>query len=148
MLYFLIALLIVVTLYHLYWRQLKPRFDGKTIFITGASSGIGEHLAKRFAELGAKKLILAARRVKELERVKAEISQNIDIEIVHLDLANPDDCLALAHNWPDTIDILINNGGLSQRDQFIDCDFQVAKYMINVNTLSPIALIKGFLPKM
>ena len=47
-------------------------FLNKTIFITGASSGIGECLAKQFSKYGAHKLILSARRINELERVKQE----------------------------------------------------------------------------
>ena len=60
-------------LYQLYWHLLcQPTFAGKSVFITGASSGIGEELAKRFVGLGAKVVVLSARRVKELERVKEE----------------------------------------------------------------------------
>jgi NADP-dependent 3-hydroxy acid dehydrogenase YdfG len=54
------------------WMQAKPRFDGKVVFITGGSSGIGEQLCKRFVQLGAKHVVIAARRVSELERVKKE----------------------------------------------------------------------------
>ena len=67
-----------------------PRFDGKTIIITGASSGIGEEMAKQMSRLGAKKLILTARRVEELERVKKEcLAQpgvKTQIEVEKMDL--------------------------------------------------------------
>jgi FlaA1/EpsC-like NDP-sugar epimerase len=53
------------------WKSVKPNFSGKTILITGASSGIGENLALQFTAAGAKKLVLAARRISELERVKS-----------------------------------------------------------------------------
>ena len=56
------------------WKMCKPDFTGKTVFITGGSSGIGEALAKRIAILGAKKIIIAARRLEELNRVKTEIT--------------------------------------------------------------------------
>ena len=46
------------------------------------------------------------------------------------------------------MDILINNGGVSQRDIFENADLKIAKHLMNVNCLSPIALIKGFVPKM
>ena len=52
--------------------MVKPTFEGKVVFITGASSGIGEGLAKKFVKLNAKTVIIAARRVAELERVKSE----------------------------------------------------------------------------
>ena len=71
----IVVLCVLYKLWYLYnWKHnVKPEFKGKTVFITGASSGIGECLAKKFAALGAKKLILAARRVEELNRVKQEI---------------------------------------------------------------------------
>ena len=50
--------------YQIYWAYIvSPKFDGKTVFITGASSGIGECLAKTFTKLWVKRLILAARRL-------------------------------------------------------------------------------------
>lgn len=67
----ILALFIIYQLFHFFkWNGVKPIFAGKTVLITGASSGIGETLAMQFAASGAKKLILAARRVPELERVK------------------------------------------------------------------------------
>jgi len=60
-------------LYEIYWRFLvNPTFEGKVVYVTGASSGIGEELAKRFVLLKAKKVIISARRREELERVKKE----------------------------------------------------------------------------
>jgi len=47
-------------------------FAGKTIFITGGSSGIGEAMTKRLVQLGAKKVVIASRNIKEMERVKNE----------------------------------------------------------------------------
>ena len=62
--------------YHfVYWKLVKPDFKGKTVFITGASSGIGEELAVRMSNLGTKRIYIAARRVNELERVKTLCSK-------------------------------------------------------------------------
>ena len=54
------------------WKNVKPNFAGKTIFISGGSSGIGELLCKTLLEYGAKKIIIASRKVEELNRVKRE----------------------------------------------------------------------------
>jgi dehydrogenase/reductase SDR family protein 7 len=100
--------------------------------------------------LGVKKMFLCSRRIPELERVKQEcikLGSKAEIEVRQLDLSDPDNCLAWAEAFEEKIDILINNGGLSQRDMLVDSAFKIAKHLMNVNCLSPIALIKGFLPK-
>ena len=92
-------------------------FDGKTILVTGASSGIGEQMVKLLAKLGAKKIIMAARRVSELERVKKECGETkSEIVIWSIDLSNPTKCFEEATEFAktlDCLDILINNGGVS-----------------------------------
>jgi NADP-dependent 3-hydroxy acid dehydrogenase YdfG len=79
----LIFLAIAYKAYELYrWKTAQLSFAGKTVFMTGGSSGIGEAITKRIIELGAKKVIIASRNVKEMERVKKECidSQRIQIE--------------------------------------------------------------------
>ncbi len=79
----LIFLAIAYKAYEFYrWKTAQLSFAGKTVFITGGSSGIGEAITKRIIELGAKKVIIASRNVKEMERVKKECidSQRIQIE--------------------------------------------------------------------
>ena len=51
------------------WNNTPLRFDGKVVFISGGSSGIGEQLTKDFVERGASKVIIAARNIDELKRV-------------------------------------------------------------------------------
>ena len=57
------------------WKLAKLDFAGKTVFITGGSSGIGEALTKRLVELGAQKVIIASRNTQEMERVRKETGQ-------------------------------------------------------------------------
>ena len=64
-------------------------FKERTVWITGASSGIGEALAKRFAQAGSK-LILSARREGELRRVATECSGAEAVYVLPLDLSKPD----------------------------------------------------------
>lgn len=91
-------------------------FNGKTVLITGASSGIGEELTKQICNLGAKKIIIGARRVEELERVKRECSRPEIIEIWQIDLNEPRECLKKGAELNlEHLDILVNNGGVSLR---------------------------------
>ncbi len=71
------------------WRMGTVTFKDKTVLITGASSGIGEALVKEICNLGARKIIVAARRVNELERVKKECSRPEIIQCWQLDLSKP-----------------------------------------------------------
>jgi dehydrogenase/reductase SDR family protein 7 len=71
--FLLLGITLYWVLYEIYWRFfVNPTFEGKVVYVTGASSGIGEELAKRFVLLKAKKVIISARRREELERVKSE----------------------------------------------------------------------------
>lgn len=129
---------------------MKPDVQGKTIFISGGSSGIGEQLCKDFVKAGAKKVIIAARRLEELQRVKSESAEPEKVEIFQLDLTDPkkvfEKCSKLFDN--ENVDVLINNGGLSIRDKFEDLDFSVCETLMNVNCSSHISVIKAALPGM
>ena len=72
-------------------------------------------MAKRFIELGAAKVIIAARNVKELERVKRETNAPERVQILQMDLSKPQECLKKAQEELKgiKIDILVNHGGLS-----------------------------------
>ena len=100
-------------------------YNNKTVWITGASSGIGEELAKQFAEQGAK-VILSARNVDKLNQVKAELKGE-GHRVIPLDLSKPETVLQDVSAQIDSlgpIDILINNGGVSQRSLFLENDLK------------------------
>ena len=109
------------------WIYCRPDFTGKVIFISGGSSGIGEALAKRLVFLGVKKVIIAARRQDQLARVKNECQKNNLVQTFIIDLNEPEACLKRCEELFKTekVDIVINNGGCSQRDAFEDFDFSV-----------------------
>ena len=129
-------------------------FSGKTVWITGTSSGIGETLAYEFIAEGAK-LILSARRREELLRVKnACISMGAndgDILILPLDVTDevemPDNVKA-AHSHTGQIDMLINNAGISQRSLCVDTDMATYRTLFEVDVFGQIALTKMVLPIM
>src|SRR5690242_12820426 len=91
--------------------------ENKTVWITGASSGIGEALAYELARSGAK-LILSSRRSAELERVRAACMHAEKHIIVPLDLEKyleVEERIASIIEAHEPIDILINNAGISHR---------------------------------
>lgn len=128
------------------------KLTNKIIWITGASSGIGEQLTYQLAERG-NKLILSARRKEVLEKVKsncAESSQK-NIHVLPLDLANIESLDAAADaaiKIYGSIDVLINNGGISQRSLVNETSFDVDQRLMNVNYFSAVKLTKKVLPGM
>jgi len=125
-------------------------FKSKIIWITGASSGIGEALAYTLANEGAK-LILSARRKEELERVKGNCNKaaQADIRILPLDLTQAH-TLQLSANAAiqlfGHIDILINNGGISQRGLAKDTIVDVDRRIMEVNYFGAVGVTKYILP--
>jgi short-subunit dehydrogenase len=124
--------------------------SGKVIWITGASSGIGESLTYLLASQGAK-LILSSRRKKELERVKGNCPANthINIRILPLDLSEEATLklsTEVALQLFGHIDILINNGGISQRSLAKETSVEVDRKIMEVDYFGALALTKALLP--
>ncbi len=127
------------------------QFQGKVIWITGASSGIGEALVKEFALQGAK-IVLSARKENELNRVKKESGlTDANSLILPFDLCDTSTAGQLAKQITEkfgSIDILINNGGFSQRAEAKDTELQTTRDLMEVNFFAPVALTKAVLPYM
>jgi short-subunit dehydrogenase len=126
------------------------KLTNKVIWITGASSGIGESLAYELAKKGAK-LILSARRKEELERVKGNCFKEAqpNIRILPLDLtqtATLQLSVEAASQLFGHVDILINNGGISQRSLVKDTAMEVDRRLMEVNYFGAVALTKYLLP--
>ena len=121
---------------------------GKTAWITGASSGIGEALAKAFVQNGGS-AVLSGRNVAELERVAAETGATDRCLILPFDtmdfavLARKTDA-AIAFRGG--VDVLVNNAGISQRSLAVDTEFSVYERIVGVDLLAPIALTQALLP--
>ena len=123
-------------------------FDHKIIWITGASSGIGKSLALALSKQQTK-LILSSRNEKELNAVKNGCENPENIKILPLDLENywslpgkVDEALALFGG----VDVLFNNGGISQRSFTKDTLIEVDKRIMDVNYLGTVTLSKALLP--
>lgn len=120
----------------------------KTIWITGASSGIGAAFAKYLADRGHR-LILSARNEARLRSVQAQCDSSAKIEILPMDLAETATMAELvkkAWNFFQGIDILVNNAGISQRSLIADTEMEVYKRLMDVNYLGTVALTKALLP--
>jgi len=123
-------------------------FRNKVIWITGASSGIGENLAMQLAQFGAH-LILSARNQQKLETLKAALTNPEKHLVLPLDLEN----LNATESYTEQIlekfgrlDILINNGGVSQRASANETSMEVNRQLMEVNFFGNIALAKAVLP--
>lgn len=126
-------------------------FTDKVVWITGASSGIGEALAKEFAKEGAK-LVLSARRESELERVKHETRLQDEFVLVlpmdMLDIAQFPEKVQTVLDHFGHIDIVIQNAGISQRSFVKDTDFHVYRDIMEIDFFSIVAHTKAVLPYM
>lgn len=121
---------------------------GKVIWITGASSGIGEALSYELSKRQAK-LILSARREEELIRVKNKCTHPEDVFILPLDLSCKEQMTAKAETAFKAfkgLDILVNNGGISQRSLALETELEVDIKLIEVNLMGTIALTKAVYP--
>jgi short-subunit dehydrogenase len=125
--------------------------NNKVIWITGASSGIGEALCYKLNEIGAK-LIISSRSSDGLYRVKQNCTKNqLDIHVLPLDLENTSDLQSKANAALaiyGRIDIVIHSGGVSQRSLAMETDLDVAKKIMNINFWGTVALTKAVIPSM
>lgn len=118
--------------------------SNKVIWITGASSGIGEALAIALSKKGAR-LILSARRADELERVR-QLCAPAEVRLVPLDLTATDtldEKTRVALACFGHIDTLVNNGGISQRSFVQETDMSVYRQIMEVNFFGGIALTRN-----
>jgi len=126
-------------------------FNKKIIWITGASSGIGEALSLALAQQDAA-LILSARRQEELKRVQALCLHHTHrCVILPLDLQRTEtfaESVIKAKSFFGGIDILINNGGIAQRGAAKDMALHLEREIMEINFFSAIALSKMVLPVM
>jgi short-subunit dehydrogenase len=129
-------------------------FSGKVVWITGASSGIGAALAVELARRGAK-LVLSARREDQLDRVREQcVSASPDGQdhmVLPLDLAASETFAAANASVLERyghVDILVNNGGISQRGTVAETTLDVDRRIMEVNYIGTVALTKVVLPAM
>lgn len=137
---------------------MAKRLEGKTVLVTGASSGIGQSVAKGFARTSPKslKIILTARRVDKLTEIAAQISEEVGdgVEIlpIQLDVSKTDEVKDFHGKLPagfKDIDILVNNAGLvkgvARAPDILPEDIDI---MFSTNVMGLINMTQAILPIM
>ena len=128
--------------------MVKP-FEDRVAWITGASSGIGEALARQLAEGGAR-LVLSARRAEKLEALAAGLGPS-RARVVPLDVA---DTAAAGKNTEAAlaafgrVDLMVHGAGISQRARIVQTALEVDRRIMEVNYFGVVALTKAILPAM
>ena len=121
--------------------------QNKVVVITGASSGIGMALAKKYASEGWD-LVLAARRIERLKELKNQLD-TVEVLPVETDVTREEDCRELMEKAVERfgkIDVLINNAGISMRALFENVDLQVIHQVMDVNFWGTVYCTKYALP--
>lgn len=122
--------------------------DGKVVWITGASSGIGQALAEEYAKKGAQ-VVLTARRVDQLESVRTQLKNPERHVSIAADITDENQ---VRHAYESVltakgrIDLLINNAGLSQRALIAETSMQTERAIMEVDYFSQVFLTKTVLP--
>lgn len=121
---------------------------GKTVWITGASSGIGEALSRAFSARGAR-LVLSARREERLHALAASLPT--EAHVLPLDMSDIDSLAGRAQEAlarVGAIDMMVHNAGVGQRSLAAETSVAVDRKMMDTNYLGPVALTKALLPSM
>lgn len=125
-------------------------FLGRVVWITGASSGIGEEAAIQFSRLGCE-LIISARNEASLISVAAKCLHPDKVWVLPYDVTRTDDAkeiVARVIAKMGRIDLLLHSAGISQRSYAIESEFIVYRRVMEVNYFGLIALSQAVLPFM
>jgi len=122
----------------------------KVVVITGGSSGIGEALAEKFGREGSK-ILITGRNADDLNRAVASLRQKgITVSGFQADVSKEDDNRRMAEEairLYGTIDVLVNNAGISMRALFSEVDLDVVKKVMDINFYGVLYATKYCLPE-
>ncbi|WP_201618001.1 SDR family NAD(P)-dependent oxidoreductase [Psychrobacter urativorans] len=129
---------------------MKTKFKDLTIWITGASSGLGEALSVELAKRGAR-IILSGRNSEKLEAVKKRCKKSHKHIVVPFDISDADQAkkaYQAAKAQAGKIDWLINNAGISQRSLIIETTEEVERQLMEIDYFAQTRLTRLVLPDM
>lgn len=137
--------------FHLLRHSLKPEFfKGKVVWITGASSGIGEELCKQLSPLGAK-IILSARSKDKLEVIAKGLAHPENSRVLAFDMLDKDSFSIIANKARilfGRIDILVNNAGVWAISKFMNFQEEPSRRLFEINFLNTVLLTKSVIKVM
>ncbi len=130
-----------------YWNY----FDNKVVWITGASSGIGEALVRHLLQHTSARLVISARNTEKLHAIANGSNDTSRVYVLPFDLGENFDAEELVRQIISKygrIDILINNGGISQRATVMETSEQIERKLFEINYFSYVKLSKAVLSVM
>jgi len=119
-------------------------------WVTGASSGIGEALARRYASAGAY-VIVTARRVARLEALRDSLADPARVLVLPGDLEDPDVHEALAQAalaWRGHVDVVIHSAGISQRGTVAETTMPTVRRILEIDFFAVVGVTRALLPSM
>ncbi len=128
----------------------RASYDGKIVWITGASAGIGRALALAFARAGAK-VILSSRDPQALEVVRQACPPSVETRVLPLDLAALETLPGVAEQalgfWGH-VDYMVHNAGVALRSGVDETPLHLDQQIMAINYFGPVVLTKALLPSM
>lgn len=123
-----------------------------TALVTGATAGIGEAFARRFAKDGSA-LVLVARDVERLKRLADDLhlAYGVEVEVLPADLADTEGCRLVEQRLADPgepVDVLVNNAGFAVGRSFAYGDIEAEEAMLRVLVRAVLRLSRAALPGM
>ncbi|MDP2307211.1 MAG: SDR family oxidoreductase [Pseudomonadota bacterium] len=127
--------------------SIEEYFKGKSVLLTGGSSGIGYAAAERLLKAGAE-VTLVARRVSALDEAKAKLGGSSRVHTLSLDVSREDDVMerVAAHLSAHPADVLMNNAGVVMPGRFLELESKHFREMMDINYFGAVNMCRAVIP--